>query len=330
MVNLLFMSVGRRVELMRAFRASYKTLGISGRIIGVDVDALAPALEFVDEVYLVPRLSSPDIIPRLKQICSRERISVVLPLIDPDIPLLARSRDILESTGARVEVVSEEALEIVSDKFRTLEFFQDLGLAVPASWHPEELEDEQPLFPLFIKPRQGSAAKYAFPVQDQRELDFFRHYVPDPIVQELLPGPEITNDVICDADGRVLSVVSRQRIEVRSGEAHKAVTIHNPEILDAAVKVAEALPAVGTITLQCIMKEGRPYFTEINARMGGGLPLAIAAGADVPGWLLSRAANRRYDVPPLGSFQTGLYMTRYDDSHFITEGELGQIGSDHL
>ena len=43
-------------------------------------------------------------------------------------------------------------------------------------------------------------------MEDRQQLDFFSQYVPQPILQEYLPGPEITNDVICDAKGKVVLI----------------------------------------------------------------------------------------------------------------------------
>jgi carbamoyl-phosphate synthase large subunit len=78
------------------------------------------------------------------------------------------------------------------------------------------------------------------------------------------------------------------------------------------------------------MKDGVPHFTEINARLGGGVPLSIAAGVDFPHWLLARAAGLPVEIPPLGSYRTGLYLTRFDDSFFLTESEREQMASHRL
>jgi len=58
-VNLLFTSAGRRIELIRAFRRAYTTLRLSGRIVVVDIDPLAPALQEADGRYVVRRLDDP-------------------------------------------------------------------------------------------------------------------------------------------------------------------------------------------------------------------------------------------------------------------------------
>jgi carbamoyl-phosphate synthase large subunit len=313
------------VELLRAFRRAYQDLDLAGQIVAVDIDPLAPALRAADRPYIVPRLDSPDYIPALLEICRREGVGLVFPLIDPDIPVLAAYREEIESTGARLAVVSSQAALLTADKWRTDSFFRKLGLATPRSWLPGQVDPHTVSYPAFIKPRQGSASRSTFKVANARELAFFCDYVPNPIIQEFLPGPEITNDVICDLDGRVLAVVSRQRLEVRWGEVAKGVTIHHPAILDGCVQVAQALPAVGPITVQCIMRENIPYFTEINARLGGGVPLGIAAGAASPRWLLARTAGLPTDIPPLGRYEVGLYLTRFDDSFFLCQADLDQI-----
>jgi len=329
-VNVLFTSVGRRVELMRAFKKAYADLRLTGKIVATDIDPLAPALQEVDRPYIVPRGSDSEYIPTLVEICSRERIDLIFPLIDPDIPVLARHRQELEDTGAKVIVVSEEAANIAADKWLTYKFFCRLGVPTARSWLPEEIQRTKLVFPLFIKPRFGSAGRKTFKIGSERELHFFLEYVPDPIVQEYLPGPEVTNDVICDFDGNVLAVVSRQRIEVRWGEVAKGKTIYDPNIAQHCVTIAKGLKAIGPITVQCILKEGQPYFTEINPRFGGGVPLGIAAGVLSPHWLLAIAAGLSIDVPPLGTYQIGLYLTRFDDSFFLTEEDYANIASHRL
>ena len=59
----------------------------------------------------------------------------------------------------------------------------------------------------------------------------------------------------------------------------------------------------------------------MNARFGGGAPLGFAAGVESPRWLLAHAAGLPLELPPLGSYEQGLYMTRYDESFFIREEE---------
>lgn len=314
-VNVLLTSVGRRVELVRAFREAYARLGIGGKIFATDSDWLAPAAHHVDHCTLVPEVIDPRYPRILLDICRRHRIDLVLPLIDPDIPILAEIKELLAADGTRAAVVDRGAAAIGADKWSTFQFFSRIGLPTPESWLATDMGIPE-RFPLFVKPRDGSAAINTFRVNGSWELDFFRQYVPRALVQEFVPGAEITTDVLCDFQGRVVAMASRRRIAVRGGEALKSITGHFPAVTAGCEAIARALPAVGPITVQCILRGEEPVFTEINARLGGGLPLAIAAGADFPGFLLRLAA----DLPlpePIPDYRDGVYMTRCDDSLFL-------------
>ena len=329
-VNVLFTSVGRRVELLSLFRTAYRALDLKGQIVAVDIDPLAPALKSADRVYIVPRLDDPNYVPALVEICQREAVNLVFPLIDPDIPVLAGAKGQLERVGTLVLVVSPEVASKTRDKWKTFKFFRNLSLPTPQSWLPEDNALREAQFPLFVKPRYGSAGKNAFKVKDSEELSFFLRYVPDPIVQEFIDGDEITSDVVCGLRGEVMAVVSRRRLEVRWGEVAKGVTVHNPQITSACVCIGRTLGAVGPVTVQCIVKADQPYFTEINARVGGGAPLGIWAGANWPRWLLAQAAGLDESVPPAGTYKAGLYISRFDDSVFLTEAECEEMASHRI
>ena len=45
-LNVLFSSVGRRVELVKAFREASNELKIKSKLIGVDMDELSSCIEF--------------------------------------------------------------------------------------------------------------------------------------------------------------------------------------------------------------------------------------------------------------------------------------------
>lgn len=318
----LLTSVGRRVELVRAFQAAFGRLGIDGRIVGTDIDPLAPAMQIVDASIIVPRCTEPNYVETIRNVCFEHNVSVVFPLIDTEISLLANSKSIIEVSGARMAVVDPIGAEIGDDKWRAYEFFRQIGVQTPRSWLPESMPAEAMKFPLFIKPRNGSASENTFKVSNAAELEFFSAYVPNPIIQEYLPGPEITSDIVCDLDSNVISVVSRKRIAVRGGEAVKAVTVRDQRIYDACNRIATSLPAIGPITAQCMLSDGVPHFIEINARLGGGIPLAIAAGVDVPAILISTLLGFPLDELVAAPYTVGLNMTRFDNSIFLRDEDL--------
>ena len=61
------------------------------------------------------------------------------------------------------------------------------------------------------------------------------------LVQEHLPGPEYSLDVIARADGHVAGVVPRERLKVDSGIAVTGRTLHDDRLEGFARAVAEAI-----------------------------------------------------------------------------------------
>jgi carbamoyl-phosphate synthase large subunit len=71
------------------------------------------------------------------------------------------------------------------------------------------------------------------------------------------------------------------------------------------------------ITTQCFLtSSGGIKFIEINPRFGGGVPLAIEAGADFPKWILQQLIGQQPKIAADG-FEDKLIMLRYDSEVWL-------------
>lgn len=326
MVNFLFTSIGRRVQLIKYFCRWAEGQG-KAKIVSADISPLAPAADFSHKHYAVPRINDPHYIPSLLEICRKEQVGALIPLLEPEFPVLAAQRREFESIGTTLVLSPDKALEICQDKYKTYQFFCSAGIASPATYLPEELQANTDLkessFPLFIKPRSGMGSASTYKVSTKRELDFFLEYVPSPLVQEFIEGIEYTMDVINDLAGKPIAVVPRERLEVRAGEVSKSRTVTDQKLIDLTVEVAEKLGGVGPLTIQAFEKaDGKRVFTEINPRFGGGVPLAIEAGVNYPELLAKMIKGEAIDNQ-IGKYRSGLYMLRYDEALYTTQDILG-------
>ncbi|HET7216466.1 MAG TPA: ATP-grasp domain-containing protein, partial [Vicinamibacterales bacterium] len=156
------------------------------------------------------------------------------------------------------------------------------------------------------------------------DLAFFVDYVDDPVIQEYLDGPEFTIDVLCDFQGRVLSVVPRERVVIRAGVIDRGRTSNDPRLIDLALACAGAIPFAGAINIQCRVANGRPVVFEINPRFSGGIPLTIAAGADFPRMILDLVAGRQVS-PAIGAFTPDFWITSYEASIFLDQDRVNAL-----
>ena len=319
---ILISCLGRRVELVQAFKQAGRRLGVPLVVYGTDVTKLAPAMHHLDKPMLVPPIRSRDFVNAMLRLVRRERIRLIVPTIDTELGKLSAAREDFARLGCTVLVPPASVVRICGDKLASYEFLSAHGIETPKTFSADKLPPVgQRRFPCLLKARFGSAAKGVHKVNDAGELRFYRQRVRQPIVQEYLRGSEFTQDVYCGLDGRVRCVVPRQRLEVRGGEVQKARIVKDPRLIETCAKVVELLgDCIGVITVQCMVSgRGRVSVIEINPRFGGGAPLAIAAGADFPRWLLAELLGRTVRIGQ-NSYRDGLYMLRYDQSVFYRQG----------
>ena len=101
MVRILFTGVGRRVELIQAFRQAALALGKELVVYGADSDLTAPALVHCDVARWVKPITDVAYVSELLDMCKRERIDLVIPTIDSDLLCLAESKERFARLGTR-------------------------------------------------------------------------------------------------------------------------------------------------------------------------------------------------------------------------------------
>lgn len=315
-INILFSSVGRRVELVKYFDKARKKLNIEGALIGIDLEETAPALNFVDRAYLVPKITDKNFINEVIKICKKENITIIIPTLDTELSIYSQNKvKIREESGAEVLVSDEESIKIMRDKILTMEFLKQNGLDVPVTLTLKDVQEKNYKFPLFIKPLNGSSSFNNFKIKDEKELDFFKEYVPNPMIQEFIEGQEYCVDIFSDFNSNVITVVPKKRVAFREGEITKGKIVKDKEIIEVGKKLVKILKPKGEINFDCIKtKDNRVVILEINGRFAGGSPMSFEAGANSPEniykLLLGETLNYTED------YNENLWGLRFDDCIF--------------
>lgn len=209
-------------------------------------------------------------------------------------------------------------VQMCRDKNITSTFFISCGLHAPmpvSKW-----EDYHGCYPAFIKPKDGSSSINAYRVNEVSELRNRAEQICDYVIQPFIAGREYTIDICCDWEGEPVSIVPRERLQVRSGE----VLITRIELDEKMINESRALCAkmkpIGPITVQLIRDtEGTDWFIEINPRFGGGAPLSMKAGARTAETILQMVdgdhVNRDWSIA-----NHAIY-SRFDQSVCVSQGQ---------
>lgn len=316
MFTVLFTTVGRRVELVRAFKKSYEKHGVKSQVLGVDtMPSLAPTSFFIDQCFKVPGVKDEGYVDSLLEICNGNKVDLLIPLFEPEFLLLDARRFEFSRINTLLLLSERKVIETCGDKFETYHFFIDNDIRTPKTWRKEDLP-EMITCPVFVKPRIGMGSRGAQKVDSLEQLELLLRHEDDLLIQEYIPGKEYTLDILEDLEGRVLSVIPRERLEVRAGEVSKSRTVFRSDLIEEGRRIVESLGAIGPVTAQCIDNGGDVYWIEINPRFGGGVPLSIKAGVDYP-YLLFQMLQRQEIKPLLGQFRHDLTMLRYDQAVYF-------------
>jgi carbamoyl-phosphate synthase large subunit len=294
--------VGRRYDIVASF-AQHTT------VIATESSPLGPA-QYAAQVHVpVPTLDDPEYVPTLVRLCEQHDVGAVIPLIDPDIEVLAKAR----ADGLLPAFVPEpEMARATFDKYETHLLLECLGLPSP----PTVLAEQEPgHYPVVVKPRSGSNSRSIFRADDRTQARFFIEYAKEPVVlQRAMEGPEFSIDCLCDLEGRCLNAIPRSMIESRGGESVKGTVLDDPELVELGRAVSEGVGARGACMVQCFRdQELGLRVTDVNIRFGGGYP-AHMYGA-LPGRtypeLIVRMANGERPQPHVGEFHAGRTFLRY-------------------
>lgn len=316
-LRILVTSAGRRVELVNCFRSAAAKLGVEIRILACDMQpATSAACHAAEAAFAVPPADDPNYASAVLEICRREEIALAVPTIDPELLPLSLAHEQFRSIGCEVAVSGPELIGMARDKLATAKFLStheipsprtvtaEAAISAPAKWQ----------WPTFVKPRHGSAGRLVRAVDRFDEIDATREPM---IVQEFLRGAEFTVNLFFDRSGALRCAIPHERLAVRAGEVEKGITRRCEALTTIARSLAIELPQPrGALCFQAMVdQDGAASVFEINARFGGGYPLAHRAGATFAQWLIEEALGMRTSAHD--DWQPGVTMLRYDAAIFV-------------
>ena len=317
-MHILFTGVGRRIELLQAFRNAALVLNKNLKIYGADMAGTAPALAYCDFTRKVVAMKDPGYIRNLLDICEKDRIDLLIPTIDTDLLVLSENKEKFGAIGTRVMISAPQMIRICRDKNNTSRFFADCGLHAPMPVNDWKAYNGG--YPAFIKPKDGSSSINAYKVENDEQLEVYASQVEDYIVQPFVSGKEYTIDIFCDWEGNPVSIVPRERLQVRAGEVLKTQIFMDPQMIEEAKALCKAFKSCGPMTVQLIRDDqGIDWYIEINPRYGGGAPLSMKAGARSAETVLKLLDGDL--VSYQDEIEDGAIYSRFDQSVCIREGK---------
>ena len=113
-MNILLTSIGRRGYLVKYFK---EALGAAGKVFGADNSPCSAAFAYCDGTAILPRVQKDHYPEALLEICRENNIDIVIPLIDPELEVLAPLQGLFKTEGILLLVSPPETIELALSNF---------------------------------------------------------------------------------------------------------------------------------------------------------------------------------------------------------------------
>ncbi|MCX6332929.1 MAG: ATP-grasp domain-containing protein [Bacteroidia bacterium] len=298
----------------------------------------------LDKVFQIPLAESPDFIEKVLNICTTEKVDVIIPLVTRELLVFAKNKDIFSTNGIYVSVSDQGPLEIANNKYLLMKFCRENNIPVP-DFHLVRSLDEfriaagklgYPEKKICFKPPVSNGLRGFRVIEEGQDRLFslinekpnniyisFDEFVsicegakvfPELIVMEYLPGDEYSVDVLVD-NGKYISAIPRSRDYIKMGISFVGTVIRDREIIEHSKKIVEGLKLNGNIGLQFKRDtNGIPKIIESNPRVQGTIVLCTAAGENMVYEAVKIGIGEKPVIPEI---KWGLKMIRYWDELFL-------------
>lgn len=306
-VNMLFMGSAKRISLLERFNQAANTLNIKVNYFSYEISKYPPVAKYATIINGL-RWDDQAIEEHILDKIVDHKISIVIPNVDPAIPILSKIKNKLKNVYFPVCELSIS--EIFYDKKLSNSWLESNGFPVPPA---------KVTFPMIAKPRFGSASQGIKILYNKTEYSNFINAskVDDYLVQRFIVAEEYTVDGYVNIKNKIVGVVPRKRLQTIGGESTITSIDLNKEIITLSENIIRKAKIKGPVTLQFLkeVRTNKIYVMEINPRFGGGVILSIQAGFNIPYYILCDFLKLDYNIKV--RIKNHLLMSRYFKEEFF-------------
>ena len=277
------------------------------RLIGADMNHDDTILQMVDTYYQVPRGDDPGYAAAILDICIKEHVDVVIPIMSVELETLAQNEELFRRAGVALSISGMEALKIANNKLALFEYMEAAGIPTPKFCPVNTVADVDTAIahigvPVVFKTTEGSGSRgmriidpsksrfdilfHEKPTSAYVTLQDFKETLmegdmPQMLAMEYLPGAEYTVDMVCE-NGKVFYSLCRRGLNVQTSIILDGIVEDKPEVIRLCNQVAQQLKLTGNIGFDVKERaDGTPVIMECNPRATAGVSEFTASGVNL-------------------------------------------------
>lgn len=309
------------------------------RLIGADMNRDDTILQMCDAYYQVPRGNDPSYVDVLLDICKKEQVDVVIPIMSVELEVLSANQARFREIGTVVSVSGLDSLRIANNKLALFDFLKQQNISCPRYIPVGSVEDVDKAMdyigtPVVFKTNEGSGSRgmriidpnksrfdilfHEKPNSCYTTLEEFKQTLlegemPQMHAMEYLPGDEYTVDLLAE-NGTVKYAMCRRGLNVQSSIILDGIVEDEPQITGLCSEVARRLKLTGNIGFDVKKRaNGEPVIMECNPRATAGVSEFAASGVNLLYLAIKQCLGEELPqlTPKYGVIMRRRYMEMY-------------------
>ena len=278
-------------------------------VIGADASERNATRFFVDEFVKLPPAKDENFMNLLVDALKEHEADYYIPVHSKEFRVIAKNEQWLrDHWDGKFIITPQKTFELLENKKVGSVHMEQVGIPVPKMYDDISQITE---YPVFMKPDTGSASQGTRKIENRKLAEVYAELEPGSTFYELVKGTEFTVDCMFDDQGKLLGYNQRIREKSLGGGVIVSRNDYQFDILPYLKKLEENFVFKGCVNFQYILRDGVPYFIDVNLRYAsGGLPLAVASGINIPQIMLDI-----FEGNPIGEIKScaaeGKTMYRY-------------------
>lgn len=221
----------------------------------------------VDRFYQSPAIESTgEYMAFILWLIKKEDIDFIFSSDETELLLFGENQEQLQKT---VVIPPAETIRLFQDKQKSTEAMAALGISVPPTIPYSDLMIGLPEQKIILRENISCCSYGIHVINSTNVADIQQYYTQTTFAQKFISGQEYTVDVLCDCYGAPKIIVPRERLAIRGGITYKCRITQELTLIKICQQIYQNYNLPGFSNVQFIIKDGIPYFIELNPRLGG-------------------------------------------------------------
>lgn len=277
-------------------------------VVGVDIKPIV-CNKYIDKYYQYRKPTDKDYIETLLNICIKEKINFVIPLVDSELLILSKNKELFKKNNIIICINEPDKIELVQNKYNLYKYLEEKNVGVPRSIKFNNIEEliaasKQITGIKCYKPVISSGSRGFKIIKDDIDYDEYLFgskadskyismdyliksmkkckNIPQMMLMEYVSGDLYNVNVLAN-NGQTLYAVSGKVLDFGLGNTTKCKIENNIEVLDFCKKITKLLKLNGNIGFEVAYTNANKLkLIEINIRVQGQIYSSTLAGVNFP------------------------------------------------